>query len=332
MSLCTFGNSKYLNEFGGQIELLSPKSSYEINIKDLNKKDEKESIIKINCNYMNFNFENIPPFILIENYFIKISKDEGLIIVIIKNKNIQNNKQNILYCHENNTDIGEKIPFLIDLSIQFKSTIVSFDYSGFGKSTGKKNKNKLISNSNLIIKTLLNNFKISCENLIVIGREIGAISALNICNRYYVKCLILLCPVFMDMIDKKIMNNIETHTFLIQGKVCNPFYNYQKISNFCQLIKNESEWSCKLNSFDKILEIKRAKFIHKIRNFLNTINNKSNKSSICISRNESDITLPFSGMDQKNESEIDLNCTYSNIDKNFKNNKNIVIFSDEEED
>ena len=159
MSLCTFGNSKYLNEFGGQIELLSPKSSYEINIKELNKKDEKESIIKINCNYMNFNLENIPPFILIENYFIRISKDEGLIIVIIKNKNIQNNKQNILYCHENNTDIGEKIPFLIDLSIQFKSTIVSFDYSGFGKSTGKKNKNKLISNSNLIIKILLNNFE-----------------------------------------------------------------------------------------------------------------------------------------------------------------------------
>ena len=96
MSLCTFGNSKYLNEFGGQIELLSPKSSYEINIKELNKKDEKESIIKINCNYMNFNLENIPPFILIENYFIRISKDEGLIIVIIKNKSIQNNKQNIL--------------------------------------------------------------------------------------------------------------------------------------------------------------------------------------------------------------------------------------------
>ena len=88
MSLCTFGNSKYLNEFGGKIELSSPKSFYEINLQNFDKKKDKESIIKINCNYINFTFENLPPFIIIENYFIKIGNNKGLIMVIIKNKNI----------------------------------------------------------------------------------------------------------------------------------------------------------------------------------------------------------------------------------------------------
>ena len=337
MKLCTFGNSKYLDEHSGKIELLSPKSSYEIDVKQyLKKVRNEEKLINIKCDYNTFSSLNIPPFISLENFLIKINKDEGLIMVLINNLSIQNNDLNqkyILYCHENNTDIGLEIPLLIDFSIQFKSNIISFDYSGYGKSSGKINQNKFILNSDLVIDVLKNEFKINNENLIIFGKEIGAISALNICSKNNnINSCILFSPSFMGMINKKSMSNIIVPTFLIQAKISNSNYNYQYISKFCRSIKKEFEWTCKQNSISKIIFEKRAKLINKIKEFINIVNNKSNKNSICLSGIESLNTLPSSGFVQiekkKNES-IDLNCTYNNLN-NHK--KDIVFFSDEEEE
>ncbi len=84
----------------------------------------------------------------------------------------------------------------------------------------------------------------------------------------------------------------------------------------------------KKKSFDKILNEKRAKFINKVKEFINKIDKKTSKSSL--STNDS-YNLK-DNIDKKkflNEEKTDLNCTYSNLVK--IKNKEIIIFSDEEE-
>ena len=328
--MCISGHLKYLDEHGGTILLKAPKPSYEANLNDYLKKDTNLKIDEINCEYKMFNIKNIPYFISIQNYIIHINKDTGLIMALLKNKNISDNSNRklIIYCHENNKDLGELIPSLIDFTIQFRHDFITFDYSGYGKSLGKIDKNKFISNSSLIINSIKSYFKYSVENIIVIGREIGAVSALNICRNNPVKCCFLFSPVFMGLIDKKLLNDIIIPVLLIQDSSLNTVYNYKKVSEFCSKLRHECEWTSKKKSFDKILNEKRAKFINKVKEFINKIDKKTSKSSL--STNDS-YNLK-DNIDKKkflNEEETDLNCTYSNLVK--IKNKEIIIFSDEEE-
>ena len=105
--MCISGHLKYLDEHGGTILLKAPKPSYETNLNDYLKKDTNLKIDEINCEYKMFNFENIPSFISLQNYFIHLNKDTGLIMALLKNKNISDNSNRklIIYCHENNKDL-----------------------------------------------------------------------------------------------------------------------------------------------------------------------------------------------------------------------------------
>lgn len=331
IKMCISGNSKYLDEHGGTILLKSPNPSYDTNLKDYLKKDNDLKITQITCEYKNFDFKNIPHFISLQNYYIHINKETGLIIALLKNKNISDNinRKLILYCHENNRDLGEIIPSLIDFTIQFHHDFMTFDYSGYGRSLGKIDKNKFISNSNIIINSIIKYFKYSVENIIVIGREIGAVSALNICRNNLIKCCFLFSPVFMGLIDKKVLNDIIIPVLLIQDSSYNTIYNYKKVSEFCSKLRNIFEWTSKKKTFDKILNEKRSKFINKVRGFIEKIEKKNSKSSLSTS-SESDILKDNINKKQLlNEEETDLNCTYSNLVK--CKNKEIIIFSDEDE-
>ena len=329
--MCISGNSKYLDEHGGTILLKAPKPSYDTNLQDFLKKDREQKIDQITCEYKLFDFKNIPHFISLQNYFIHINKDTGLIMALLKNKNFadNSNRKLILYCHENNRDLGELIPSLIDFTIQFRHDFITFDYSGYGKSLGKIDKNKFISNSSLVINVITKYFKYSLDNIIIIGREIGAVSALNICRNYLIKCCILFSPVFMGLIDKKLLNDIIMPVFLIQDSSLNTAYNYKKVSEFCSKLRNEFEWTSKKKSFDKILNEKRSKFINKVKGFINKIDKKTNKSNLSTSSESDNLKDIIDKKKYLNDEETDLNCTYSNLVK-IKNNE-IIIFSDEEE-
>ena len=134
-----------------KIKLKVPKPSYEIISENKNNQQIISKIAFQPTKEALFNEYNIPKSMIdLTFYSILRKKGRQIIALHIMNKclNSKNpifNETNvILYCHENGTDLLRLVPFLIDLSLQMKCDIVSFDYSGFGCSSGKSSLDKII--------------------------------------------------------------------------------------------------------------------------------------------------------------------------------------------
>ena len=163
MAFLSTGDDILLSNEGGikldsKIKMKPPKSSYEIINTTIQKKSSE--IIKVDIKPTKAIFDNresIPYWLDITFYslpkkngkriasiqditFYSLPKKNGKRITSIHILNKCLTSKNpykiepdlILYFHEKETDLLRLLPFLIDISIQMKCDIVSYDYQGFG--------------------------------------------------------------------------------------------------------------------------------------------------------------------------------------------------------
>lgn len=308
--MCSSNDIDYAHEFtennklvNSQLKFFHPKPSYKIKTKDINLPIQKVDY-EILSNVL-YNNSNIPDWINVTLYSINSGKKNSIkIMYIIIENNVQkrlllkdeekNRKQKnkaILYSHENGTDLFRILPFLIDLSVQIKCDIISYDYHGFGCSTQKPNEKNFTSIYEKIIDVTLNKFKYKIENLLLMGRDIGAIHSIIIASRNkYNNCrgMILISPVISEkIIDSCIMKSIICPTLLIQPKNNDNDGNQEnEVILFCREINNEKEWFPKdTKEYDNkslfrdsdIFIKKRKKFISFIRQYM--VSNEGNEKA-----------------------------------------------------
>ena len=297
-SFCTGNDMRYSSESSNiqlsldeKLKIKVPKPSYEILTKlQKNSPHYNKVEFKTKSN-INFNKNYIPNFIDITLYSIKKSENQQLIALQIVNNSLSSRNPYvpepnlILYCHENETDLFRIIPFLIDLSIQMKCDIISFDYFGFGCSSGKPKINTIISDGEKIINFILSFLKYKTENILLIGRGIGAICTIFLASRQdyrNIKGLILLEPIIgKNIIDQNAMKSIHCPTLLIQEVEDKSEINEDEIILFCREISDEKEWFPKKkkknfnmnSSFAKIsnqdiIFRHRSKFMLKLREYI----------------------------------------------------------------
>ena len=273
-------------------------------------------------------------YIIIENNIQKrlLLKDEE--------KNRKQKNKAILYSHENGTDLFRILPFLIDLSVQIKCDIISYDYHGFGCSTQKPNEKNFTSIYEKIIDVTINKFKYKIDNILLMGRDIGAIHSIIIASRNkYNNCMgmILISPVISEkIIDSCIMKSIICPTLLIQPKNNNDSNDNQEneVVLFCREINNEKEWFPKdtkdynskgLFCDSDIFIKKRKKFISLIRQFM-----VSNESSEKIYNTGSGISTNSGTSGDNNE--INENKDDNDNENRKENKKENSDESEDEED
>ena len=296
-----------------KIKLKVPKPSYEIISEN---KNNQQIISKIGFKPTKealFNEYNIPKSMIdLTFYSILRKKGRQIIALHIMNKclNSKNpifNETNvILYCHENGTDLLRLVPFLIDLSLQMKCDIVSFDYSGFGCSSGKPSLNKIISDGEYVLKFIFSELNTKNENIILFGKGIGAMSAIylasNHTNNNY-KALILCMPLILkSLIDIKAIRSIFCPTLLIKEYEDKNNISGDEVISICREIPNEKEWlpirkrdkeikknilfvdpNSKNDDYEDVYSRHRSKFIIKIREYIypdkEMLTRKNNQSS-----------------------------------------------------
>ena len=252
---CT-GNDMRLSSEGpkileSQLKLRAPKSSYEIispqknnkNIQKVEYKPTKEII---------FSKNNIPKWLDISFYSIPKKDNKKIISLHIINKcltsknPILNEPNLILYFHENETDLLRLIPFLIDISIQMKCDIVSFDYWGFGCSSGKPKINTILSDGEEALNFAISYLNYKIDNIILLGKGIGAMSSIFLASRLnYRNCkgLILYMPIIgKKIIDIKVMKSIFCQALLIMEFENKNEIQDNYIVNLCREMPNGKEW------------------------------------------------------------------------------------------
>ena len=224
---CTGNDMRYSSEgpklLDSRLNIKAPKSSYEIISKPNINNQKIEKVDFKPTKEILYSKENIPKWIDLSFYLIPKKDRKRLISLHIINKCLisknpfLNEPNLILYCHENNTDLLRLAPFLIDLSIQMKCDIVSFDYWGFGCSSGKPKINTILSDGEDAINFAISYLKYKIENIILFGKGIGAMSSIFLASRqnyHDCKSLILCMPAIGNkVVDVKVMRSIFCQTY-----------------------------------------------------------------------------------------------------------------------
>ena len=89
--------------------------------------------------------------------------------------------------------------FFIGLGQRINCNIFSYDYSGYGQSTGKPTEKNLYADIDSAWQALRTRYGISPENIILYGQSIGTAPTIDLASRYEVGAVILHSPLMSGM-------------------------------------------------------------------------------------------------------------------------------------
>ena len=121
--------------------------------------------------------------------FVKTKRGNKIACTYIKytsNKELYRRKPSkfvILFSHGNAVDIGQMPPFYIGLAARLKTDIFSYDYSGYGLSSGSPNEANLYADIRAAYKYLKDHFKYKDEQIILYGQSIGTVPTIDLASQ-----------------------------------------------------------------------------------------------------------------------------------------------------
>ena len=354
--MCTGNDMLYASEGGiipeSRLKLKAPKTSYIIT-NNIAKNSKEILIANIKpTRSIYFNLDLLPNWIDLTFHSIPKKNGKRITGLNIINKCLMSKNPYILeqiailYCHENETDLLRLVPFLIDLSIQMKCDIISFDYLGFGDSNIKPKNNTLLEDGKDAMNFAISHLHYKIENLILLGKGIGAMPSIYLAslNEYHnCKSLVLCMPLIsMDKIDIKTMRSITAKCLLIMEIESKDEIEENDMILFCREIPDEKEWLPKkksvpsivnkYNAFRRFMEEipddiytrHRSKFILKLRDYVYTeeenLKKKIKYTSSAGESTDSETNLSLGHIDKIENKKID----FEEVNE-IKNNINIKI-------
>lgn len=89
----------------------------------------------------------------------------------------------LLYSHGNAADLGQMYELFIELSIHLRVNLMGYDYSGYGRSTGKPTEHHTYADIEAVYKHLQENYDVKEEDVILYGQSVGSGPTLDLAAR-----------------------------------------------------------------------------------------------------------------------------------------------------
>uniref|UniRef100_A0A8C6MID3 Abhydrolase domain containing 17A, depalmitoylase a n=1 Tax=Nothobranchius furzeri TaxID=105023 RepID=A0A8C6MID3_NOTFU len=105
----------------------------------------------------------------------------------------------VLFSHGNAVDLGQMSSFYIGLGTRINCNIFSYDYSGYGASTGKPSEKNLYADIDAAWHALRSRYGISPENIILYGQSIGTVPTVDLASRFECAAVVLHSPLTSGM-------------------------------------------------------------------------------------------------------------------------------------
>ncbi|KAK5888853.1 hypothetical protein CesoFtcFv8_014908 [Champsocephalus esox] len=105
----------------------------------------------------------------------------------------------VLFSHGNAVDLGQMSSFYIGLGTRINCNIFSYDYSGYGVSTGKPSEKNLYADIDAAWHALRSRYGISPENIILYGQSIGTVPTVDLASRFECAAVVLHSPLTSGM-------------------------------------------------------------------------------------------------------------------------------------
>uniref|UniRef100_A0A1I7XR90 Hydrolase_4 domain-containing protein n=1 Tax=Heterorhabditis bacteriophora TaxID=37862 RepID=A0A1I7XR90_HETBA len=105
----------------------------------------------------------------------------------------------LLFSHGNAVDLGQMASFYWGLGSRLNCNVFSYDYSGYGCSTGKPSEKNLYADITAAFETLKTKFGVPADRVILYGQSIGTVPSVDLASREEVGALILHSPLMSGM-------------------------------------------------------------------------------------------------------------------------------------
>ncbi|KAF3488470.1 hypothetical protein F2Q69_00057780, partial [Brassica cretica] len=89
----------------------------------------------------------------------------------------------LLYSHGNAADLGQMVELFIELRAHLRVNIMSYDYSGYGASTGKPSEFNTYYDIEAVYNCLRSDYGIKQEEIILYGQSVGSGPTLHMASR-----------------------------------------------------------------------------------------------------------------------------------------------------
>ncbi|KAG8072750.1 hypothetical protein GUJ93_ZPchr0006g40683 [Zizania palustris] len=89
----------------------------------------------------------------------------------------------LLYSHGNAADLGQMLGLFLELRAHLRVNIMSYDYSGYGASTGKPSEYNTYCDIEAVYECLKKEYGIEPEDLILYGQSVGSGPTLHLASR-----------------------------------------------------------------------------------------------------------------------------------------------------
>lgn len=133
----------------------------------------------------------------IEAFTIRTEKRQTLACIFVRC--CPNPRYTMLFSHGNAVDIGQMTSFLVGLGARLRCNIVTYDYSGYGCSTGSPSEGNIYADIEAAWHSLSKRYGLSPENIILYGQSIGTVPTIDLASRYEVGGVILHSPLTSGM-------------------------------------------------------------------------------------------------------------------------------------
>ncbi|KAK5916129.1 alpha/beta hydrolase domain-containing protein 17C [Gymnodraco acuticeps] len=110
-----------------------------------------------------------------------------------------NSRYTLLFSHGNAVDLGQMCSFYIGLGSRINCNVFSYDYSGYGVSTGKPSEKNLYADIEAAWQVLRNKYDVAPENIILYGQSIGTVPTIDLAARYECAAVILHSPLMSGL-------------------------------------------------------------------------------------------------------------------------------------
>ncbi|KAJ9564084.1 hypothetical protein OSB04_000050 [Centaurea solstitialis] len=111
---------------------------------------------------------------------VKTKKGTEIVAVYVKNPMA---KLTLLYSHGNAADLGQMYELFCELSLHLRVNLMGYDYTGYGRSTGKPTEHNTYADIEAAYRCLLETYGAKEEDIILYGQSVGSGPTLDLASR-----------------------------------------------------------------------------------------------------------------------------------------------------
>ncbi|KAL2457560.1 alpha/beta-hydrolase superfamily protein [Forsythia ovata] len=89
----------------------------------------------------------------------------------------------LLYSHGNAADLGQMYELFVELSLRLRINLMGYDYSGYGRSTGKPTECNTYADLDAVYKCLKEQYGVKDEQIILYGQSVGSGPTVDLASR-----------------------------------------------------------------------------------------------------------------------------------------------------